>query len=266
MVFVRPEELLLIRCLEDSINPKSNCLADFPESDIDWDYTFALATRNRVTPLVYRSLSRSTTLTVPPAALDRFKTRVQFNIARNQYLQNELLNLLRLFEHHKIDVIPLKGPVLAESLYGDLALREFRDLDVLVRQPALPHAKQVLLEAGYQMATSLNHAQESNLLKTKHNYHLISPQGVSIELHWALADQHLIFWAHPHFFWALSTEQKFHDLTVFTPEPEILLLYLCTHGALHRWIRLTWLCDIGKLILNTHAEFLPTVRKNQTSG
>jgi len=45
----------------------------------------------------------------------------------------ELLKLLNLFAAHGIGVIPYKGPTFGSCRLGNLALREFTDLDILVQ-------------------------------------------------------------------------------------------------------------------------------------
>src|ERR1041385_5088532 len=49
----------------------------------------------------------------------------------NERLVAELVRVLDALAAKNIDAIPIKGPVLALKGYGDLGLREFRDLDFL---------------------------------------------------------------------------------------------------------------------------------------
>jgi len=46
----------------------------------------------------------------------------------------------------QLPAIPYKGPVLAESAYGDVALRNFGDLDFLISPVDFGQAKQALRE------------------------------------------------------------------------------------------------------------------------
>jgi len=52
----------------------------------------------------------------------------------NFFLTKELLELLTLFEAHCIPASPYKGPALAIMAYGNLALRQFSDLNILVHK------------------------------------------------------------------------------------------------------------------------------------
>ena len=55
------------------------------------------------------------------------------NAHRALWLTLELLNIHRHLQARGLEVLPYKGPVLAEALYGNVALRQFSDLDLLVR-------------------------------------------------------------------------------------------------------------------------------------
>src|SRR2546426_10956064 len=68
---------------------------------------------------------------------------------RNLCLTGDLLSLLELFEARGIPAVPFKGPVLAVQAYGDVALREFRDLDILVTHRDITRARELLLARGF---------------------------------------------------------------------------------------------------------------------
>src|SRR6202042_525320 len=71
------------------------------------------------------------------------------NMARAIYLSHELTRILEIFESRGIQAIPYKGPVLAAQAYGDIALRQFHDLDIVLRQRDLPAAHEVMMGLGY---------------------------------------------------------------------------------------------------------------------
>ena len=59
---------------------------------------------------------------VPKGFLEQLRDAFYANAAHNTLLARELLKLLRLLETHGIPALPFKGPVLAVSVYGSLAL------------------------------------------------------------------------------------------------------------------------------------------------
>ena len=72
------------------------------------------------------------------------------NLQHNLLFAAELLRLLAEFRNSGIPVAAFKGVVLAESLYGDLSLREFCDLDLIVHAEDMFKAEDILAACGYR--------------------------------------------------------------------------------------------------------------------
>ena len=70
-------------------------------------------------------------------------------LARTVWLQAHLAAFLRACAEAELPVIVLKGAALAETVYPRLGLRDFRDLDILVRPADAPRARAVLECLGY---------------------------------------------------------------------------------------------------------------------
>ncbi|GAG91885.1 unnamed protein product, partial [marine sediment metagenome] len=83
-------------------------------------------------PLLYQSLKKTCPEAVPDDTLEQLRAYFLTNAKRNLFLTGKLLRLLELLKDNGILAVPFKGPVLAESVYGDLSLRQFADLDILV--------------------------------------------------------------------------------------------------------------------------------------
>jgi hypothetical protein len=92
-------------------------------------------------PLLYWNLHAVCPAAVPATTLDQLKRYFHTITLRNMFLVRELSTLLSMLDAHGIPAIPYKGPVLATSVYGNLALRQFRDLDVLLRAQDAARAK-----------------------------------------------------------------------------------------------------------------------------
>jgi hypothetical protein len=138
--------------------------------------------------------------------------------------------------------------VLAASAYGNLALRQFGDLDILVRSQNVPRARELLLSVGYQPQFHLNRIQEAIFLRSQTEQLFTRDDGSVVEIHWEFAPKYFSF--------ALGTERLWQRLqpvsvggaTVSTFSPEDSLLILCAHGAKHRWEQLNWICDVAEII------------------
>ena len=72
------------------------------------------------------------------------------NLQKNERLTGELIRILQALRAAGIAAIPFKGPVVSILAYGDLGLRRFADLDLLVPSEDVAKAKQILLSNAYQ--------------------------------------------------------------------------------------------------------------------
>ena len=149
---------------------------------------FLLARRHSIVPLVYLQLERHASDLVPPQILSKLKQHYLENSARNTVLTAELCRLIDLFRDAGIEAIPYKGPVLALFAYGNIALRRFVDLDVIVKKSDVLKAREILLNEGYTPSKSLSLSQQELLLRTQHNMQFSRDNHrLIIELHWEVA-------------------------------------------------------------------------------
>ena len=83
-----------------------------------------------VFPSLYRWLSDSCPEATPPEVLAGWQQLYKTHARRNLKITAELISILTLFESQGIVAVAYKGPVLAAVAYGDIALRQFDDLDI----------------------------------------------------------------------------------------------------------------------------------------
>ena len=240
------EDELLLCCARTRAGAR---LREMAAKEIDWEYLFLLARRHSVLPLLYQQLNQHAPDLAPPEYLSKLKQHYLENSARNTLLTAELCRIITVFAATGIEAIPYKGPVLSLFAYGNVALRRFVDLDVIVKKTDVLKAREILLAEGYTPAKSLSLDQQELLLRTQHNLQFsLDNHRLIVELHWEVA---------PHLFAsAVDTEELWQNLTTIdlngTPvkalAPEDLLFSLCVHGSRHLWERLAWICDIAELI------------------
>lgn len=224
-------------------------LRNLATSEIDWDYLFLLARRHSVLPLLYLQLGRHAADLVPVAQLRKLKQHHFDNAARNTLLTAELTRLVTLLADADIEAIPYKGPLLGLVAYGNIALRRFVDLDIIVQKHDVLSAREILLAQDYTPAKSLSLDQQELLLRTQHNMQFSRDNHrLIVELHWEVA---------PHLFassvdaselWQNLVTVDLNGTHVKSLSPEDLLFSLCVHGSRHLWERLAWICDIAELI------------------
>lgn len=256
----QPEVELLLCCARTCIDSKTaERIRNLLQNDIDWDYLIRTALCHKVMPLLYWSLNATCPEAVPKAILTQLRYYFHANAQNNLFLAGELLKLLNLLEAHGIPTIPFKGPVLATFVYGNLSLRQFSDLDILVHERDFLKLKDLLISQGYQPTNftdpqeetyvqSMTGTQEAVYLQRNWEYHLSREHdGVTVDLHWGVLPKHF-FWLEPERFWERLEPLTLANTTVLNFSPEDSLLLLCMHGAKDCWNQLSRLCDVAELI------------------
>jgi hypothetical protein len=71
---------------------------------------------------------------VPAEAASQLRQRYALNALRNSLLAKELQRIMDLLERHGIRAVAFKGVALSLMLYGNVRLRQFRDLDLFIDQ------------------------------------------------------------------------------------------------------------------------------------
>jgi hypothetical protein len=161
-------------------------------------------------------------------------------------LTAELFRLLERFASARIAALVVKGPVLAMQAYGDPAMRSYGDLDLLVRQPDIRGATELMIAAGYQAAVPLRAIDagkipgqylfsmpDSKLLVELHNDFTLRyfPRRLPIEEFFARQ---------------IRVRLDAHEALALSVEDELVLI--CIHGAKHFWERLIWIAYVAALV------------------
>ena len=248
---MRAEDELLLCCARARLTDEHRArIAALLGRCDDWAYLGRAAKRHGLLPLLYSHLKHFDGQKAPPKDfLTDLQKHFQQNAKHSLFLTGELLKLLRLFDEHGVPCLAFKGPLQAELLYGSVALREFLDLDLLVRERDLPTVAALLARQAYAPQHALPAAEESFYLRThcERNFERADGQ-VFVDLHWAVTDDQFHF--------ALKTEDLLGRLvpaalggaTVKTAGPEDHLLILSVHAAKDLFSRLESLCAVAELL------------------
>jgi len=228
-------------------------IANWNLSALNWSEVLRLAEHHGVLPLAARNLIEHGRGLAPEIERS-LRSAYEANLRRSLWFTAELARIMQHFEHRQLRALPYKGPVLAQSLYRDLGLRSFSDLDFLISPAEFERAKQALAEIGYRPAADLIPAVESPSLerlwlRTGYERAFDGAAGKNlVELQWALL---------PRFYGVdLSVEDLLAragrtvvgGCAVPCLSPEDSLLVLCLHAAKHLWTRLIWLSDIAETL------------------
>jgi len=207
---------------------------------VDWNALVQLALEHGVMPLLYRALAAHRAGALPPIVLDRLRRQYRANARVTRFLMRELVELLAAFETHGIRAIPLRGPVLALSLYGRLTARQFGDLDVFVAPRDVDRASDLLVARGYRFGPR----RATDAVATR-----IAPQGeVTVDLQWAVARNVFRFPIRLEELWDRLVPVSIAGVRVWQPAPDDHVLLLCAHASKHCWSSLIWIADLAAFV------------------
>jgi hypothetical protein len=244
------EARLLLACAHTTIDPgRSAAICALLQAPIRWNHLIALAEQHKVLPLLSRQLHAAAADLVLQPVLDLLREQALGAARQSLFLTGALLRLLDLLQSHGIPAIPLKGPLLATIAYGNLALRQFDDLDILVHTQAMLPVRDLLIAQGFQPLVQLSDRQAASYLRSQYVYPFISGDGSTIvELHHDIRPRYFAFHLDPAQLWTRAERQSLGGRQVLNLATEDLLLMLCVHGANHCWERLAWICDLAELL------------------
>ena len=244
------EKQLLVCCARTRVTAhEAQRIRKIAAQPLDWDYLLSEAEVNSVTPLLERHLTAIAPDGPPPAAREQLKNTSRANTVRCLHLSAELISILKLFRAQEIPALPYKGPVLAAQAYGDVALREFDDLDIILRQRDVEKAHQIILSLGYKPRFDwiFSAGASEALVPGEYNYR-DEPRRAMVELHTELTLRHFPVKPDLDYFLARRMPVKVSNHEVLTFTAEDLLPMLCIHGSKDFWERFSWVADVSELI------------------
>ena len=240
-------DLLLACCADLSDVERASRLAEILSLSIDWERLIELSEHHGLTPQVYRHLSAAV-FAVPLDSMAALRQHNQSNARQTLWLTRELLRILKHLESLSIPALPHKGPVLAEMLYGNVALRQFSDLDVFIHEADLVRVKAALRELGFEPGLRLTERQERAYLASGYECTFDGPNGRNlVEMQWQVLPRFYSVDFQMDRFFERAVSVNVGGRAVQTLCPQDMLLSLCAHAAKHAWIQLSWLCDIAEL-------------------
>ncbi|MFQ6061743.1 MAG: nucleotidyltransferase family protein [Methanosarcinales archaeon] len=243
-----PESKVLLYCARKTMNEATKSkLKETLNNNLDWNYIMESASIHGISPLLYHNLSK-TENNIPKEVMKKLKKHYYANFARNMFQYEELSKVLNSFKDAGIEVIVLKGAALAETVYKNIGLRSFSDIDILIKREDLQRSKKKMSELGYTLDEKVTPEEYNEKFGCDLFYF---KQKNIIELHWNIARNTGI--GKPvkieiDKMWNNARSANIASVDVLVLSPEDLLLHSCIHLPKHRYERLIWFCDIYEII------------------
>jgi hypothetical protein len=168
-------------------------------------------------------------------------------------LTAELVAVVRRLEELGIRVAAYKGPALAIQAFGDLSLRRFSDLDLVVEPASLDRAAAALGALGFAGERYESAAQRDVVRRDGH--HLVLMRGpVAVELHWRFSKRVFGFGEELTGVWERRETLSVGGTAVPVLAPEDHMLALAIHASKGVWQALEWTLAIAMLARSLPAE------------
>ena len=251
MDFARPEHELLIllsrKNIESSVKERIDVLSN---GEMRWNQLFTTAYNHGVFPLIFTNWRDCISTGLGESELGRWEQTYRGIKTHNIVLTMELVTILQRLQLANVTAIPLKGPVLTHLIYGDVGLRMFSDLDILVLENQVSQALDVLLSKGYFYSEVPSGQQRQTIKPRMHHYSLTNKNGIHVELHRTLEPPYYLARGDADAFWKDIKTIPCFGTAVTQPRDEETLLFLCRHGSRHLWGSLKWLADVDQFLNN----------------
>jgi len=244
------------------------CQTEQSEDDIDFiissirhptfniQHLMTLASGHGIFPLVYKTIKElSTSHYLLEQLLADLKSAYSQVARRNMLMSAELIRIMKLLEENNIEALAFKGPTLSQMAYGDITLRQYGDLDILIKPNDFIAVHQLLTHKMYDTKYNYNNAVDKVLELIPDHMFISSGSQIPIEIHNKLFASNFPIQVSDNIFWDNSTTITINNKAIPTFTNEYLLFYLCLHGGKHLFSRISWILDIAMLIKNTRKDF-----------
>ena len=263
----QPELQLLLACGRAQLNTAAGGqIVSAAEQPIDWFKAIDLASYHGLSPVLICQVQQRAMFEVPETARLYLIEQFRAHTIRNIQLTRELLEILSLLEKAGVGPLAFKGPVLSQQLYGDLSLREFLDLDILVPPSDAWTAIASLSAKGFEPQFHLTQQQFARFQRSRSDmglYH--NAKKLPVDVHWGLLSPGYTFSPASKIAWDNIQSVSIASRYVKTFSSETQLLFSCLHQAKHNWLRLGRLMDLGALIQQSPAMDWQQIQKRAGS-
>jgi len=215
--------LLYLSCKEIDKNSLEKINHLF-KKDLNWDYFIGKAIHNRVIPQLYINLrfyvGCNKDHLIPKMTIEKINRLYYSFIGSSIDVHKEATNLFQMLNKQNVIYAPIKGILLAETVYPDKLMRFFEDVDLLLpNQKELKKTKKILKNMGYERS------KEAVYLKRRHDMLFKFDMHSSFSIFY--------FFDYPpqlKDFWELSTIQEIGGVNINVMSGDYMLLLLCLHS------------------------------------
>jgi len=231
-----------------------NQLNDLIPQVQDWDKLIHNCIDRGIAPLFYKKLPLlSNNKLIPEYVKEKLQQAYFRTFSRSTLLYEHFRKTVEVFNQNNIPVIALKGIYLSEYMYQDIGLRQFSDIDLLVKEEDGLRCLEILTGLGYMPFDS---KESEFILKARSEIVHYTPMilnGASIEIHIKLNRSTDSYNLKPERLWENAELTTIYNTPVYTLNKTDLLIHLCIHADKHFRsgnIQFTCFSDITNILVN----------------
>jgi len=175
---------------------------------------------------------------------------------KNTLIFEELGKVLGLFNQSKLQIIVMKGAALAETIYGNPALRPMSDVDLLVKNEDLYQIDEQLKKLRYSPADrAVDDIDFTSTYLTTLDYRNPAKNAPSFHVHWhfvnsTIPNESYIGHIKMDDIWRDAVKTNIADTETWVMAPHHLIIHLSEHAlrVTHSLNKLIYFCDIDRAI------------------
>lgn len=223
------ECILYLSCtsLNEQLLPR---LKNILSCSLDWDYFIGKAIHHRVVPQLYpnmRILAAELGDLISQMALEKMREVNHSFLGYSMTLNEEARKILKALKDEGIEFAPIKGLLLAETVYPERYLRFYRDIDLFFPNlDEMRRAEKEVVELGYDFV--LSDARGSMFSKRKQEFSIVCDlhRSASFFNKFQYPDEIEELWTR-------SSVDNIGGVEVTIMSSEHMLLMLCLHSFYH---------------------------------
>ena len=242
---------LLLECAKPHFDQQR--LAEKLGAPLEWRSLIAFADDHGMLGLTAARLSEHGEPVIPSEHREMLRRWRRNQALFTMNLSAEMFRLFDSFAASGIQALVIKGPVLSVRSYGDPGLRQYGDLDLIVRHSDILRCTELMMALGYEPTVPVTAIRASKIPGEYNFRHPLT--RLLIEFH-----TELTFRYHPRplpldALFRRHVRERFdaHEVPALSPEDELILI--CIHGAKHFWERLIYIADVAAFVSRQHLDW-----------
>jgi hypothetical protein len=184
----------------------------------------------------------------PEEVRDLIAQRARQQRVRALQAVSQLSAVTELLTGAGIESVSIKGPLFAGWLYGDVGMRRFADLDLLIDPSQRDRALRALASAGYALPGGLSAVTARTVYAGTGAWPLVHKTAIGIDLHWKLQAVGFGSPVGPGDVLRESVPTIVAGRTIRVPAPTHAAALTLLHAAKHLWASLELALSIAHLM------------------